>query len=66
MKKQAQQMGGVPIIDVKKNELKKLVNDSLTQLNIAMERAVGNLTQQISTQLNTIIQNLSKEVEIFS
>lgn len=64
LKKDAQQMGGVPTVDVKRDELKKLVNDSLTQLNTAMEQAMGNLTQQITGQLNTIIQNLSKEVEI--
>lgn len=63
MKKIAQQLGGRPTIDVKRDEIKKLVSDSLTQLNTAMEQAMGNLTQQITGQLNTIVQNLSTEVE---
>lgn len=62
-KKIAQELGGRPTVEVKKMELQKLINDSLTALNKQLQQAQQQLTQQMTTQLNQIVQNLNKEVE---
>jgi len=65
MKRQAQpQMGGRSLVDVKRDELKKLVSDSLTQLNTTMQQTpAANITEQLNTQLTNIVQNLSREID---
>ena len=64
MQKTAQQIGGRPVVDVKRDELKKMVSDTLTQLDTTMQQTMGNLTKQVTNELNNIIQNLSKEVDV--
>jgi len=60
MKKLAQQ----PTVDLKREEIKRVINDSLTALNTKMQAATRQLTDQITKELNNIVTSLSQEVEI--
>jgi hypothetical protein len=50
-------------IDFKRDEINRAVNDALTNLNTKMQAATRQLNEQITKELNTIVTNLSKEVE---
>lgn len=49
--------------DVKRDELKGVIDNTLKDLNNKMQQAVQQLNQQVNTELTKIVDNLSKEVE---
>ena len=50
-------------VDFKRDELKKLISDSLSGLNTKMQQATQKLTQQVTTEMNNLVNILEKEVE---
>lgn len=58
MKKYAQNT-----VDVKSQELQKVISDALGQLNIKMTQATQQLTEQVARSMQDMVTNLQREVQ---
>lgn len=58
MRKKAQQ----PEIEVKKKELNDLITKTLSDLKTKMDSALANLNTQVAREVNTMTENLQKEI----
>ena len=50
-------------IDVKINEINRIVSDTLNGLSTKMQTATNQLTEQVTKEVNTMVTNLTKEIE---
>ena len=50
-------------IDFKRDEINRVLTDTLKNLNEKMQAATQQLNEQVNRELNQIVTNLTKEIE---